>query len=101
MKVYVTLRSTGTEFSLSDQNIGVSENILNYESDQSYEGDQSMLISEGDQSSLISGFNEDISEDILEKLEHEVNYPNEAYVNLMTLVTKYKLSNATSNAIIK
>jgi hypothetical protein len=92
---------TGTEFSLSDQNIGVSENILNYESDQSYEGDQSMLISEGDQSNLISCFNEDISEDILEELEHEVNYPNEAYADLMTLVTKYKLSNVTSNAIIK
>jgi hypothetical protein len=75
--------------------------------DENY-GDQSMLISESDQSNLISeisetSFNEDISEDILEEFDLEVkaNYPNEAYADLMTLVTKYKLSNATGNAIIK
>lgn len=56
-----------------------------------------------------SGQNEDIFEDILEnsdtneESEIEVNtgYPNEAYADLMTLVTKYKLNNATGNAIIK
>src|SRR3954453_22207622 len=49
-------------------------------------------------------FNEnDILEDILEESELEMNsdYPNEAYGDLMSLVTKYKLSNVTSNAIIK
>ena len=69
-----------------------------------------MLISEGDQSNLISEisemgfFNEDISENILEEESDpkvKVNYPNEAYADLMTLVTKYKLTNATGNAIIK
>ena len=97
---------TSTESTLSDQNI--EENFLNYESDQNYEGDQSMVILESDQSNLISeiseiSFNEDISENILEEFDSEVkaNYPNEAYADLMTLVTKYKLSNATGNAIIK
>lgn len=60
-----------------------------------------MLISEvdeGDRSIEIG--QEDI---FLEESETKVNadYPNEVYADLMTLVTKYKLSNATSNAIIK
>ena len=41
--------------------------------------------------------------DILEKSELEMNsdYSNEVYGDLMSLVTKHKLSNATGNAIIK
>src|SRR3984957_12115250 len=47
--------------------------------------------------------NENTFEDILENSESEVNasYLNEAYADLMILVTKYKLSNITGNAIIK
>src|ERR1700722_6477757 len=47
--------------------------------------------------------NENTFEDILKESESKVNasYPNEAYADLMTLVTKYKLSNTTGNAIIK
>lgn len=39
----------------------------------------------------------------MEESEPEVyaDYPNETYADLMTLVTKYKLSNAAGNAIIK
>src|SRR6266542_2863273 len=39
----------------------------------------------------------------VKELESEINanYPNEAYGDLMSLVTKYKLSNMTGNAIIK
>src|SRR6266498_2006633 len=39
----------------------------------------------------------------MEELESEINanYPNKAYGDLMSLVTKYKLSNVTGNAIIK
>src|SRR6266496_2321242 len=39
----------------------------------------------------------------VEELESEINanYPNEAYGDLVSLVTKYKLSNVTGNAIIK
>ena len=59
-------------------------------------------VNEGDQSIEISQ-NEDFFEDILEESEPEMNanYPNEAYADLMTLVTKYKLTNAMGNAIIK
>src|SRR5436305_15048348 len=67
-------------------------------------GNQSMF-SEGEQRNLSEmSFNEnDILEDILEKSELEINsdYPNEAYGDLMSLVTKHKLSNAMGNAIIK
>jgi hypothetical protein len=71
----------------------------------SEDGNQSMLLSEGEQRNLSEmSFNEnDILEDILEESELEMNsdYPNEAYGDLMSLVTKHKLSNATGNAIIK
>src|SRR3990170_4640452 len=100
-----------SEVSEGDQSMLISEG------DQSMlisEGDQSMLISEGDQSisDLISeislnedifenilepeaiGLNEDIFENILEpeaiaESEANVYYPNEAYADLMTLLTKY------------
>jgi len=97
-----------------------SDLISGDQSMQISEGDRSILISEGDQSILISednqsylsdlmsevSLNEDICEDILEpeedvESEANIHYPNEAYADLMLLVTKYKLSNATGNAIIK
>ncbi len=34
-------------------------------------------------------------------MSHTVYYSNEAYADLMSLITKYKLSNVTENAIIK
>ena len=52
--------------------------------------------------------NENVFENVLEdsdlelnEEESNVNYPNEAYGDLMSLVTKRKLNNATGNAIIK
>ncbi len=63
-------------------------------------------VDKGDWSIEISQ-DEVIFEDFLEESEPEtepeinVDYPNEAYADLMTLVTKYKLTNATGNAIIK
>jgi hypothetical protein len=74
----------------------------NEEANESF--DQSMTIFD-DKSVQI----EDTFEDILEdsdlneepEIELNTNYPNEAYADLMTLVTKYKLNNATGNAIIK
>jgi hypothetical protein len=74
----------------------------NEEANESF--DQSMTIFD-DKSVQIEDTFEDILEDsdLNEEPEIEVNtnYPNEAYADLMTLVTKYKLSNATGNAIIK
>ena len=75
---------------------------------QCIEGDQSNQISEVSEMS----FDKDILEDDLEDdLEHILveeidskeiaSFPNEAYGDLMTLVTKHKLSNASGNAIIK
>src|ERR1044072_6490359 len=97
-----------------------SDLISGDQSMQISEGDQSILILEGDQSILISednqsylsdimlevSLNKDICEDILEpeedvESEANIHYPNEAYTDLMLLVTKYKLSNVTGNAIIK
>src|SRR3989337_1416157 len=40
-------------------------------------------------------------EDILEEPETRTEFPNEAYADLMILVTRHKLNNKTSNAIIK
>src|SRR5947207_2193026 len=64
-----------------------------------------MLLSEEEQRNLSEmSFNKnDILEDILEEFELEMNsdYPNEAYGDLMSLVTKHKLSNVMNNAIIK
>ena len=50
--------------------------------------------------------NENICKDILEpeedvESEANIHYSNEAYADLISLVTKYKLSNVTGNAIIK
>ena len=71
----------------------------------SEDGNQSMLLSEGEQRNLSEmSFNEnDILKDILEESELKMNSDcsNEVYGDLMSLVTKYKLSNATGNAIIK
>src|SRR5688572_358071 len=100
--------------SKGDQSMIVSKgdkSVMVSEGDQSIsEGGQSIQISEDDQSHLSNiiseiGSNEDIFKDILEleTIESEANiyYPNEAYADLMTLVTKCKLSNSTGNAIIK
>ena len=85
------------------------------EDDQSFSNysNQSMSISEdgmlvSEDLSETSYYNENILEDILddnilEESEAEVNadYPNEAYADLMTLVTKHNISNKTGDAIIK
>lgn len=67
-------------------------------------GDQSVSVSSDQENLPEMSSDEDVFEDILEKeSEPEVNasYPNDAYADLMTLVIKHKLSNTTSNAIIK
>src|SRR6266540_778499 len=97
-----------------------SDLISDDQSMQISEGNQSILISEGDQSILISednqsylsdlilevSLNKDICKDILKseegvKSEANIHYSNEAYADLMLLITKYKLNNAIENTIIK
>ncbi len=72
------------------------------------EGDQSNQISEVSEMSFDKDILEDILEDDLENILVEeidskeiASFPNEVYGDLMTLVTKHKLSNASGNAIIK
>src|ERR1043165_9374948 len=40
-------------------------------------------------------------EDVLEKHKIHTEFPNEAYTDLMVLVTRHKLNNKTGNTIIK
>src|ERR1043165_9425283 len=86
------------------------QSFSSYEGEQiiSISEDQSMLVSEDDPRNLLEmSSNEYISEntfdDILKESEAETNadFPNEAYADLLALVTKHNLSNATGNAIIK
>ena len=83
----------------------------------SYEGEPSRSILDDDQSMggdqknssemMEMGSNEDILEDILDnvlkepEVEMNADFPNEAYADLMALITKHNLSNATGNAIIR
>jgi hypothetical protein len=81
--------------------------------DQSFQSKMSISdIDEIDQNTEKTDQNENIIENILEdsnlelneeKFKSEINtkYPNEAYGDLMSLVTKQKLSNVMGNAIIK
>ena len=91
------LAENDNEMSISD---GSNQNI-------SEGGDQSMSISEMsiNEGSVFENILEEseVFENILEESESEVNvdYPNEAYGDLMALVTKHKLNNKTGNAIIK
>jgi len=75
---------------------------------QCIEGDQSNQISEVSEMSFDKDILEDNLEDDLENILVEeidskeiASFPNEVYGDLMTLVTKHKLSNASGNAIIK
>ena len=81
------------------------------EGDQSFSSysEQSMSVPD-DQSVLVSSemsFNEDVYEDVLDdvsrepKVDMNADFPNEAYAELMGLVTKHNLSNAAGNSIIK
>jgi hypothetical protein len=74
---------------------------------QCIEGDQSKQISEVSEMSFDKDILEDNLEDVLENILEEIDskeiasFPNEAYGDLMALVTKHKLNNASGNAIIK
>jgi hypothetical protein len=79
-------------------------------SDQSFQSMMSITeVDDTDQNTEEVGQNENVFENILDESESSaeesepettVNYPSEAYGDLMSLVTKHKLSNVTGNAII-
>ena len=65
-----------------------------------------MNISKDDLEDDLKNLGDDLKDDlenILEEIDSKkiANFPNEAYGNLMELVTKHKLNNASGNAIIK
>src|SRR5215471_6068262 len=106
------------DFSSDDESIDSEINDLSFQSKMSIsetdEIDQNMEKidqNENDNEDILGDFDSDLNEEPEdsdselneEEYEPEINatYPNEAYGNLLTLVTKHKLSNVTGNAIIK
>ncbi|RHZ80487.1 hypothetical protein Glove_134g72 [Diversispora epigaea] len=83
--------------SIREENLPpVSEISYQYESDSNYAGDVSLRSEE------LENFDEILSENNIEESEVEIKeFPNEAYADLMTLVTKHNLNNKAGNSIIK
>ena len=76
-----------------------SENLLESEGllEDSFESEESVDILNEPEDML-----EELEpEDVLEKPKTHTEFPNEAYADLMVLVTRHKLNNKTGNAIIK
>ncbi|RHZ85588.1 hypothetical protein Glove_64g116 [Diversispora epigaea] len=82
------------------------EEILNFEEPENPELIEEVLQSQNNEELRNSEFFEErfrsIEESEIEEPEIEINeFPNEAYADLMTLVTKHNLNNKADNAIIK
>src|SRR2546429_9625124 len=78
------------------------EEIINMEeSDNSQESDNILEYEESDNVVESDNVEESDNVDNTEKSDNAKEFPNEAYADLMTLVTNYKLNNKAGNAIIK
>ena len=78
------------------------EEVINIEeSDNSQESDNILEYEESDNVVESDNVEESDNVDNTEKSDNAKEFPNEAYADLMTLVTDYKLSNRAGNAIIK
>jgi len=78
------------------------EEVINMEeSDNSQESDNILEYEESD--NVVESDNVEGSDNVdnTEKSDNAKEFPNEAYADLMTLVTNYKLNNKAGNAIIK
>ena len=83
-----------------------SENLLESEGllEDSENLEDSEDIFEHEESDDVLGSEDSLElepEDKLKKSENHIEFPNEAYADLMVLVTRHKLNNKTGNAIIK
>ena len=83
-----------------------SENLLESEGllEDSENLEDSEDIFEHEESEDVLGSEDSLElepEDKLKKSENHIEFPNEAYADLMVLVTRHKLNNKTGNAIIK
>src|ERR1700722_10511114 len=104
-----SLHENYSDLEINDQSMSISEGNKSIEINQNENTFEDILGNSDPNENTFedilrnSDLNENTFEDILKESESEVNasYPNEAYADLMTLVTKYKLSNTTGNAIIK
>ncbi|RHZ85339.1 hypothetical protein Glove_66g184 [Diversispora epigaea] len=88
------------------QDSEIFEEILNFEEPENPELIEEVLQSQSNEELGNSEFFEErfrsIEESEIEEPEIEINeFPNEAYADLMILVTKYNLNNEAGNAIIK
>ncbi|SRR2546429_7912061 len=78
------------------------EEVINMEeSDNSQESDNILEYEESDNVVESDNVEESDNVDNTEKSDNAKEFPNEAYADLMTLVTNYKLNNKAGNAIIK
>ena len=78
------------------------EEVINMEeSDNSQESDNILEYEESD--NVVESDNVEGSDNVdnTEKSDNAKEFPNEAYADLMTLLTNYKLNNKAGNAIIK
>ena len=82
-----------------------SDQSIDSEIDHSFQSMMSITEDNADDQNIVES--EDFIKNILEESEESeeksesFSYPNEAYGDLMSLITKHKLNNATGNAIIK
>src|ERR1051325_9098392 len=75
------------------------EEVINME--ESYNSQESDNVVESDNVEESDNVDNVDNVDNIEKSDNANEFPNEAYADLMTLVTNYKLNNKAGNAIIK
>jgi hypothetical protein len=81
--------------------INMEESDNSQESDNILEYEESDNVVESDNVEESDNVNNVDNVDNTEKSDNAKEFPNEAYADLMTLVTNYKLNNKAGNAIIK
>jgi hypothetical protein len=81
--------------------INMEESDNSQESDNILEYEESDNVVESDNVEESDNVNNVDNVDNTEKSDNTKEFPNEAYADLMTLVTNYKLNNKAGNAIIK
>src|SRR3984957_17985227 len=103
-----SLHEDYSDSEINNQNMSISEGNKSIEINQNENTFEDILGNSDSNENTFedilgnSNPNKNTFEDILKESESKINasYPNEAYADLIILVTKYKLSNIMDNAII-
>jgi hypothetical protein len=95
----ISENSRSMSISAEESEMSILEGLEDDLGDDNLEGDLEDDNLEGDLEDDLTNLLEDDLDDILEEVD--ASFPNEAYGDLMALVTKHKLNNASGNAIIK